>query len=80
VSKRIHCAPNPPWLVANEFSSVLVELDDAGRSRRLRVTHKVSGREVFLDALQLEALVSLTPRDFWEMLDPSDLGEQHGAG
>jgi hypothetical protein len=71
-------APNgrePGWLVSNEFSSVVVELDEAGRSRRLRVTHRVSGRVIYLDALQLEALVSLTAEDFWAMLDPSGVGD-----
>lgn len=62
------------WVVANEFSAVAVRLDRAGRSPRLRVTHLASGREIALDALQLEALVSLTPQDLWAMLDPSELG------
>lgn len=62
-----------PWTVTNEFSSVIVELDHAGRSPRLRLVHRISGREIRLDALQLEALISLTPRELWEMLDPSDL-------
>jgi hypothetical protein len=64
------------WLVANEFSSILVELDEAGRSARLRLTHRISGQAIYLDALQLEALVSLTPNDLWKMLDPSELGNQ----
>ena len=62
------------WLVSNEFSSVVVELDRAGRSPRLRLVHRISGREIRLDALQLEALVALTTRELWDMLDPSDLG------
>jgi hypothetical protein len=62
------------FVVANEFSAVLVRLDDSGRSPRLHVTHRVSGREIYLDALQLEALISLRPEDLWELLDPSDLG------
>jgi hypothetical protein len=64
------------WLVSNEFSSMLVQLDEAGRSARLRLMHRVSGQAIYLDALQLEALLSLTPSDFWKMLDPSELGSQ----
>jgi hypothetical protein len=63
------------WMVSNEFSSVIVELDHTGRSPRLRLVHRISGREIRLDALQLEALVSLTTRQLWDMLDPSDLAD-----
>jgi hypothetical protein len=68
--------PGDGWLVANEFSSIVVQLDEAGRSARLRITHRISGQAIYLDALQLEALVSLTPADLWRMLDPSELGTQ----
>ena len=66
---------NGRWLVANEFSTMLVELDDSGRSPRLHVVHRISGREIFFDALQLEALLKLAPEDIWRLLDPSELGQ-----
>jgi hypothetical protein len=62
------------WDIANEFSCMAVELDLAGRSPRIRLLHRVSGRDMYLDALQLEALLTLRPEDLWRLLDPSDLG------
>lgn len=50
-----------------------VELDLRGRSPRVRLQHRVSGRDIYLDALQLEALLALGPEDFWRLLDPSEL-------
>jgi hypothetical protein len=66
---------NRHWHIANEFSSMVAELDMTGRSPRLRLVHRISGRDIYLDALQLEALLKLEPRDIWRLLDPSELGE-----
>lgn len=62
------------WLIANEFSRVVAGLDRRGRSPRLRLTHVRSGLDICLDALQLEALVTLSPEVFWSFLDPSGPG------
>jgi hypothetical protein len=57
--------------VASEFAAVAVRVDHAANGPRLRLEDLSSGRVVYLDALQLEALVWLPDEQLTELLDPS---------
>lgn len=54
--------------VSNEFARVRVRADRDGNDLRLAIRSLRTGREVFLDALQLETLTWLDERAFTQLL------------
>ena len=71
-------------VLANEFASVLVRADDTANGPRLWICDPSSGRQIYLDPLELQALAwarhemldgMLQPRFKEEQLTPEDLGE-----
>ncbi|MGX9670562.1 hypothetical protein [Mycobacterium sp. HM-7] len=58
-------------VVHNEFAQVSVRVDRAGHSPRLVLTDLKTGRERFLDALELETIVWLPDGHMQKLLDPS---------
>ena len=57
--------------VVNEFAAVLVSIDAAGNSPRLRIEDQKTGHVGFLDALELETLAWLPDGALQKFLDPS---------
>jgi hypothetical protein len=57
--------------LASEFASVEVGRDDRGNGPRLMIRDTRSGRRVFLDPLELAALVSARHEELWPLLDPA---------
>ncbi|MEJ2885094.1 hypothetical protein [Actinomycetospora aeridis] len=58
-------------VVANEFATVAVSVDDRGNSTRLRLEDLRTGTVRYLDALELESIV-WAPEDWMRaLLDPS---------
>jgi len=55
-------------ILANEFATVVVEVDERGNGPRLRIKSPVLQTEILLDPLQLEALTWLDKRIFRELL------------
>ena len=55
-------------VVSNEFARVRVRADRDGNDLRLAIRSLRTGREVFLDALQLESLTWLDERAFTALL------------
>jgi len=57
--------------ISNEFASVQLHLDQTGNGPRIRVTDERTGRERFLDPLELESIV--WAEDAWlaAMVDPA---------
>ena len=55
----------------NEFSTVELQRDESANSPRLCVRDVATGRTIYLDPIQLEALTRMTPEDFATLLDPS---------
>lgn len=58
----------PVLVIANEFARVQLSVDDRANGVRLRIRCQRSGREAFLDALQLEALTWLDDEAFRTLL------------
>ena len=58
-------------MVASEFAQVQVEIDHTANGSRLHLVDSKTGRERFLDALELEALVWLPDEPLRSLLDPS---------
>ncbi len=58
-------------VVHNEFAHVSVRIDRAANSPRLVLTDLKTGRERFLDALELETIVWLPDGHMQKLLDPS---------
>ena len=63
--------PVPVGVVTNEFASVAVSIDHAGKSPRLRLEDLRTGRVGYLDALELETLAWLPDGALHGLLDPS---------
>jgi hypothetical protein len=58
-------------VVGSEFAEVSVNVDSEGNSVRLRLTDLRTGRERFLDALELETIIWLQEGHLSSLLDPS---------
>lgn len=61
---------NPPmpeedvnWLLKNEYASVKVTVDTAGKGTRLKVEDLSSGTHIYLDPIELQALAWATRED-----------------
>jgi hypothetical protein len=63
--------PNIGPVVGSEFAEVSVNVDSEGNSVRLRLTDLRTGRERFLDALELETIIWLQEGHLSSLLDPS---------
>ena len=57
--------------IRNEFARVEVELDETANGPRLRLRDLKTGRETFLDALELESLTWSSHADLSPFLNPS---------
>jgi hypothetical protein len=66
-------------ILANEFASVLVELDSTANGPRLRVCDPSSGRAICLDPLELQAIAWARHETFAEILRPSFTENQVSA-
>ena len=58
-------------VVANEFATVSVSVDDRGNSTRLRLEDLRTGTVRYLDALELESIVWAPDEWMHALLDPS---------
>jgi hypothetical protein len=58
-------------VVDSEFADVSVEVDTTANAPRLRLEDRRTGRVRFLDALELETIVSLPDGHLTQLLDPS---------
>ena len=67
-------------VLKNEFASVEVGLDESANGSRLLIRDLQSGREVYLDPLELEALTRVPHREFARWLDPDLLAEEEAEG
>jgi hypothetical protein len=61
-------------VLTSEFASVTVERDDRGNGPRLMIRDMRNGRTVFLDPLELAALVWVRHDELEPFLDPSRFG------
>ncbi len=61
----------PVMVFRNEFSTVELQRDESANGPRLLVRDAASGRTIYLDPIQLEALTRMTTDDFAALLDPS---------
>lgn len=58
-------------MLSNEFAAVEVELDETGHGARLRIRDMLRGGvAVYLDPMQLEALVWTDPAELARFSDP----------
>lgn len=64
----------PRLALANEFASVVVEVDTDANGPRLRIVNLGNGRSTFLDPLELASLTWLSHDDLGPFLDPSRTG------
>ena len=51
------------WLLKNEYASVKVTVDTAGKGTRLKVEDVSSGSVIYLDPIELQALAWATRED-----------------
>jgi hypothetical protein len=58
-------------VVASEFATVAIQLDEGANGTRLRLEDLRTGRVRFLDALELETIVWLRDDHLSALLDPS---------
>jgi hypothetical protein len=58
-------------ILSSEFASVEIERDDRGNGPRLMIRDAHTGRCIFLDPLELAALVWARHRDLLPFLDPA---------
>ena len=58
-------------VISSEFAQVSVSFDTEGNSPRLRLVDLRTGRERFLDALELETIIWLREDRLASLLDPS---------
>lgn len=66
-----------PWIIRNEFAMVEVGKDESGHDPRLLIRDTQSGEEIYLDALELEALTRLDHESLRPLLDPSGVWFVH---
>ena len=65
--------PGPPgvrFVLRNEFATVEVALDETANGPRLLVRDLESGRQVHLDALEVESLTRMDHDDFADRVRP----------
>jgi hypothetical protein len=63
-------APPPRLVLRNEFATVEVLLDETANGPRLLVRDLETGRQVHLDALEMESLTRMNHDDFAERVRP----------
>jgi hypothetical protein len=63
-----------PLKLANEFASVIVQVELSANGPRLRIENQHNGRVVFLDPLEVASLTWLTHERLGPFLDPSQTG------
>jgi hypothetical protein len=66
----MHVDPPPPLVIRNEFAMVEVSVTRRPSGDLLRITDVPGGASVSLDALELEALCSLGPRERSRLRNP----------
>ncbi|GAA4885467.1 hypothetical protein GCM10023403_61410 [Pseudonocardia benzenivorans] len=67
-------------VISNEFARVEISRDDSANGTRLRIHNSRTGREVFLDPLQLESLTWQDDALFARLLhDPFGPADDGGA-
>ena len=59
-----------PLVLKNEFATVEVARDDSANGSRLLIKDLQTGRQVYLDPLELEALTRAPHSQFARWLDP----------
>jgi hypothetical protein len=64
-------APPPRLVLRNEFATVEVMLDETANGPRLLVRDLETGRQVHLDALEVESLTRMSHDDFAERVRPA---------
>lgn len=64
-------APDVGPVIGSEFAEVAVSIDERGNAPRLRLEDLRTGRVRYLDALELESIVWLSPQRLESLLDPS---------
>ena len=57
-------------VLRNEFATIEVARDEDANGDRLRIRDLLTGREVYLDPLELEALTRVSHSQFASLLDP----------
>ena len=62
-------------ILKNEFAMVEVTPDDTANGGRLLIRDLLTGRSIYLDALELEALTLMPHSEFATWLDPDLRGE-----
>lgn len=60
----------PEFRLTSEFAAVRLEVDHTGNGERLCLTDLRSGKSVFLDSVQLEALVWVPHGEIVRLTDP----------
>jgi hypothetical protein len=68
------------FILKNEFATVEVERDDNANGPRLMVRDMRSGRRIYLDPLELAALVWTRHGELLPFLDPSRLDPENSPG
>ena len=58
-------------ILANEFATVEVVLDETGNGPRLRILDPASGASIALDPLELQSLAWARHEDLLDLLRPS---------
>lgn len=66
-----HDVPGIGPIVGSEFAEIAVDVDSSANSTRLKLKDLRTGRERFLDALELETIIWLADGHLTELLDPS---------
>ena len=61
------------WVLRNEFAQVMLARDDGSNGPRLMIRDLHTGREVFLDPLELEALTRIPHESYATWLHPDQL-------
>jgi len=65
--------------LTNEFAAVEVDRDDQGNGPRLMIRDLQTGREIFLDPLELAALSWTRHEELLPLLDPGRLERNNSA-
>ena len=61
------------WVLRNEFAGVMVAKDEGANGPRLIIRDLHTGREVYLDPLELEAITRIPYESYATWLDPDQL-------
>ena len=60
------------WRLSSEFARVSVALDAAGNGRRLRITDRGTGAEIYLDPLELASLARSRHEQLQSLIMPQE--------